>query len=70
MTNVEKLKKLAVALGCAETTAGVTGTTVAEVIDFISTKYKSPTPSAPTAEGDYKLSVNASGKATWTKITG
>lgn len=32
---IEALKNLAVAMGCAETTAAVTGDTVDEVINFI-----------------------------------
>ena len=72
-TNVEALKKLAVKLGCAASVAAVTGSTVAEVIDFIEDNYSAPVipsvPSAPTEAGDYKLVV-ADGVATWTKITG
>ena len=35
MRIVKALKKLAVALGCAETTAAVTGKSIAEVLEFI-----------------------------------
>lgn len=43
MTNVEALKKLAVAFGCADTVAEVEGETVAEVINFIAEEYEAPT---------------------------
>lgn len=39
MTNIEALKNLAVAMGCAETVADVTGDTIAEVIQFMADNY-------------------------------
>ncbi len=39
MTNVEALKELAVAIGCATSADKVTGTTIAEVIHFIAKNY-------------------------------
>lgn len=43
MTNVEALKKLAVALGCAASVDEVVGETIAEVIDFMAENYTAPT---------------------------
>lgn len=39
--NVTALKNLAVAMGCAENVAAVTGDTIAEVIQFIADNYPS-----------------------------
>ena len=41
MTTIEALKNLAVAIGCASTTDEVTGSTIAEVIDFMAKNYPS-----------------------------
>lgn len=41
MRTLEALKALAVALGCAETVANVTGNTVDEVINFIASNLPS-----------------------------
>lgn len=42
-TKVEALKKVAVALGCAETVAEVQGETIVEVLNFIAENYNAPT---------------------------
>lgn len=68
MTIVDRLKKLAVKLGCAESVAKVTGDTTAEVIAFIEDKYAFP--ALPTEAGSYKLVVDAEGNADWAEITG
>ena len=39
MTTIEALKNLAVAMGCAENVAGVTGNTIPEVIQFMADNY-------------------------------
>lgn len=39
MSNVEALKNLAVAIGCADSAAEVKGGTVAEVIQFMADNY-------------------------------
>lgn len=64
---VDKLKTLAVKLGCAANTAAVTGNTIDEVINFINTHY--PLPKVPATAGNYKLAVDSAGVATWVEIT-
>lgn len=39
MSNIEALKELAVAIGCAKSVDKVTGTTIAEVLDFMTKNY-------------------------------
>lgn len=64
MRTLNALKKLAVKLGCAASTANVTGKTTDEVLEFINTNYKMP--ALPTTAGNYKLVVTVSeGVATY-----
>ena len=68
MLTIEALKSLAVALGCADAVANVTGDTIADVIDFMSDNYTAPVPAVPTTAGTYNVVVDSNGAATWTSV--